>query len=71
MDSSIYQSKSFEQKGISGMDSFYLNVEINVENLEELTFRKLFPGLKFQRSYKTAEQYIKNREEGQSPFYAH
>jgi|GEM_PF-3114542 len=71
MDSSIYRGRVFEQSSISGMDSFYLNVEINVENLEEMTFRKLFPGLNFQRSYRTAEQYIKNREEGQSPFYAH
>ncbi len=54
----------------TGWDSYYLNVEINVENITELTFRRLLPNAQFRRSYRSAEEYIKLRMEGVAPVYA-
>jgi hypothetical protein len=53
-----------------GWDSYYLNVEINVENLTEVTFKKLLPGITYRRSYTTADEYIKRRMNGVAPIYA-
>jgi hypothetical protein len=53
-----------------GWDSYYLNVEINVETLTEITFKKIFPNYMFRRSYVTAEEYIQRRLSGVAPIYA-
>ena len=39
----------------AGMDSYYLNVEIIVENLAIMSLKKIFPYMNFQRSYNTAK----------------
>lgn len=54
----------------TGLDSFYLNVEINVENLTEILFKKVFPNVIFRRSYVTAEEYISRRRNGIGPAFA-
>ncbi|MDX1921089.1 MAG: hypothetical protein SFU25_10190 [Candidatus Caenarcaniphilales bacterium] len=54
----------------TGLDSYYLNVEINVENLTDITFKKFFPYSTLKRSYARAEDYIRNRLNGMAPVYA-
>ena len=53
-----------------GLDSYYLNVEINVENLTEILFKKLIPIGLFRRSYPAAQEYIKRRLAGIAPAFA-
>jgi hypothetical protein len=55
--------------GGRGLDSYYLNVEISVETLTELTFKRIFPYAQYKRSYKTADEYIKGRMNGGAPIY--
>ncbi|MDX1918069.1 MAG: hypothetical protein SFT81_02875 [Candidatus Caenarcaniphilales bacterium] len=62
---------TYQEKFWVGLDSYYLNVEINVENLTELTFKKIFPGQPYQRSYRTAQEYIERRMSGYAPVYAY
>lgn len=54
----------------AGWDSYYLNVEISVENLTEVLFKKVFPNVLFHRSYVTAEEYIRRRKQGIGPAFA-
>lgn len=54
----------------AGLDSYYLNVEIVVENLTEYVFRAILPQASFQRSYRTAEDYIAFRMAGGPPIKA-
>ena len=53
-----------------GWDSYYLNVEILVENLTEVSFKALLPNARFRRSYTTAEKYIQKRLNGIAPAWA-
>ncbi|MDJ0625946.1 MAG: hypothetical protein QNJ31_06235 [Candidatus Caenarcaniphilales bacterium] len=61
---------SYQSMAGTGLDSYYLNVEINVENLTEMTFKKVAPYAPFRRSYVTAEEYIRKRLNGEGPVYA-
>lgn len=53
-----------------GWDSYFLNVEIPVENLTEIGFKVLLPNARFQRSYTTADKYIQKRLNGIAPAWA-
>ncbi len=54
----------------AGLDSYYLNVEIIVENLTIMSMKKIFPNMNFQRNYNTAEEYINLRMQGHPPLKA-
>ncbi len=54
----------------AGLDSYYLNVEINVENLAEILFKKIIPTASFRRSYPSSQEYIKRRLAGMAPAFA-
>ena len=61
---------TYTEKNWAGWDSYYLNVEIIVENLTQMTMERIFSGYKFGRSYATAEDYIKRRLSGVPPIKA-
>ncbi len=50
----------FDRGGIS-IDSYYINVEILVDNFAERLFKKLFPGITYERGYAKSENYINQR----------
>jgi hypothetical protein len=50
----------FDRGGIS-IDSYYINVEILVDNFAERLFKKLFPGITYGRGYAKSENYINQR----------
>jgi len=54
----------------AGWDSYYLNVEIIVDDLGQLSFQKLVPELVYRRSYRTASEYINMRLSGYPPVKA-
>lgn len=61
---------TYTQKDWVELDSYYLNVEIIVEDLTELTFNKLIPGIRYFRSYQTSSDYINRRLSGIAPAIA-
>lgn len=61
---------TYTQKDWVELDSYYLNVEIIVEDLTELTFNILMPGIRYNRSYQTSTNYINRRFSGIAPTIA-
>jgi hypothetical protein len=64
------RSMTYQKQGW-GLDSYYLNVEIVVETLCEITFKRLLPGVPYRRSYRSAEEYIRRRQQGLPPVEAY
>jgi hypothetical protein len=65
----INHSNANPMTGI-GWDSYYLNVEIIVENLTEASMKKILPQYRYKRSYVNSQEYIKRRLNGIAPAYA-
>ena len=58
---------TYRERDWGALDSYYLNVEIIVEDLTVRTFRALLPSSAHRRSYPTAETYIQRRLSGVPP----
>jgi hypothetical protein len=69
-DSIFTPGQSANHSTGTGLDSFYLNVEILVEDLTEIAFRRFFTYTGTRRSYATAQDYIQRRLNGMAPTYA-
>jgi hypothetical protein len=48
-------------RDLKRIDSYYMNVEILVDNLAELLFHKICPGIEYRRGYARWEKYISQR----------
>lgn len=62
----IDRSKASPCHNLFGMDSYYLNVEINVDSLAEHTFQRVLPNSCYRRGYNKPNEYIKRRLNGES-----